>query len=78
MPTYRFLNKKSGKEWVELMGISECDEYLKANPHVERLVHGCPAIVSGVGTRMKVPGDYSDMLKTIKKRAGKKNSVNVH
>ena len=78
MPTYRFKNKDTRKEWVEFMGISEADEYLKSNPNIEKLVNGAPAVVSGVGTHMKVPGDYTDMLKNIKKQAGKKNSVNVH
>ena len=29
MPTYRFLNTKTDKEWEELMAISEMEEFTK-------------------------------------------------
>ena len=31
MPTYRFLNTKTDKEWEELMAISEMEEFTKRN-----------------------------------------------
>ena len=29
MPTYRFFNTKTNKEWEELMAISEMEEFIK-------------------------------------------------
>ena len=77
MPTYRFRNKETDREWTEFMGISECDRYLETNPHIERLVNGAPRIVSGVGT-VKTPDAFRDVLKTIKKRSGKNNAINIY
>lgn len=77
MPTYLFQDKTTGKQWKEFMGISECDRYLEANPHIERLVNGAPRIVSGVGT-VKTPDAFRDVLKTIKKRSGSNNSINIY
>ncbi len=61
------------------MGISECDDYLKANPDVERLVNGAPMIVSKVGTfgyKRRVPDGVRDLLKQTKK-ANPGNHIDV-
>jgi len=62
MPTYRFLNKNTDEEWEEFMGISACEEYLSANPHIERLVNGAPMIVGGYGDRVKTDGGMQELL----------------
>lgn len=67
MPQYRFYNHTTKKEWLERMGIAEADEYLKANPHIERLVNGSPLIVSGVGS-IKPSESMREVLKNIKKK----------
>ena len=36
MPTYDFLNTKTGKEFSEFMSISEKETYLKHNSHIHR------------------------------------------
>lgn len=68
MPTYTFYNKNTGEEKTELMSISECEEFLKANPDWEQQP-AAPLIVSGValGKRMKPDEGFRDLLKTIKK-----------
>ena len=73
MPTYKFLNKETGEEFFEFMGISEADNYLEKNPHIERLVNGAPMIHSGrgLGGGLKVSDGFNDILKTIKKNHSK-------
>jgi len=69
MPTYRFLNKQTGVEWEEFMGISEADEYLKSNPDVEKLVNGSPMIVgSAMGGKTKPDAGFRDLLKDMKRK----------
>ena len=34
MPTYTFYDKKTGKEWDDMMSNSEREEYLKDNPNI--------------------------------------------
>ena len=48
MPTYRFFNTKTNKEWEELMTISEMEEFTK-NKHIKLLIPTKLNIVSGVG-----------------------------
>jgi hypothetical protein len=69
MPTYRFLNKQTGVEWEEFMGISEADEYLKSNLDVEKLVNGSPMIVgSAMGGKTKPDAGFRDLLKDMKRK----------
>jgi len=70
MPNYRFKDKNTGDEWEEFMGISAADEYLKENPHIERMVNGVPGLASGVmsGNRSKPDDSFRDMLKEMKKK----------
>ena len=48
MPTYSFLNTKTGKEFTELMGISEKEKYLKKNKHIKQQITTIN-IISGTG-----------------------------
>lgn len=75
MPYYKLKDTQSGKVWTELMGISECEEYLEKNPHVERMYNGGPALVSGTGT-VKSPDSFRDLLKHIKKKT--KGDFNIY
>jgi hypothetical protein len=70
MPTYRFLNKQTGVEWEEFMGISESEQYLKDNPDIEKLVNGSPMIVgSAMGvSKTKPDAGFRDLLKDMKKK----------
>lgn len=76
MPTYLFKDKNTNKEWTDFLGISECEDYLKANPHIEQLVYGAPGIVSGVGIAKPADG-FKDLLKEMKKTAGRTSTINV-
>ena len=50
MPIYTFLNKKTNKEYDEMMSISEMEDYLKKNKHITQIIKGIN-IVSSTGER---------------------------
>jgi len=76
MPTYRFLNKDTNEEFNEFMSISECEQYLKDNPHLEQMVYGAPAI--GYSTLTKKPDSgFRDVLKKIKSGSGRGNKIDT-
>lgn len=66
MPTYKFLNKLTGEEFSEFMSITECNSYLKDNPHLEQLVNGFPVLGYSI-VRGKPADGFRDLLKSIKK-----------
>lgn len=74
MPTYTFRRKSTGEEWDEFCSFSEHDTMLQ-DPDIEQ-VPCAPAIVGGVGG-MKTDSGFNDILKNIKKRSGKNNTVNT-
>lgn len=83
MPTYLFRNNDTGEEWEEFMGISAADEYLKENPHIERLVNGVPGLASGVmhGGKSKPDEGFRDILREMKKTSEKgisRSTINTH
>ena len=49
MPTYEFLDTKTGEEFEVLMTISEREAYLKDHPHIQQLPPSRVNIVAGVG-----------------------------
>lgn len=77
MPTYTFRNNETGEEHTTLMKISECEEYLAANPYMEQI----PVSINlhsgtGLGVR-KVDEGFKDILREKKKFYGKDNTINV-
>jgi len=70
MPTYKFLNTDTGKEFEEFMSISALDLYLKENPNITQLVNGAPMISSGRGMG-KPDSGFRDLLKDMKKKHSK-------
>lgn len=68
MPTYRFYNTQTDVEYEEFMSISACTEYLAANPHIQQLLNGAPAIADSIRLGLRKPDDaFRDRLKDIKK-----------
>jgi hypothetical protein len=61
MPTYQFLNTQTDEEFEVLMKISEREEYLKNNPHIQPIL-SAPALVTGVSTSNKVPDGFKEVL----------------
>ena len=68
MPHYRFENLNTSEEEVLFMSISELEEYLKTNPHIQQLINGAPAIGDSIRLGLRKPDDaFRDRLKEIKK-----------
>ena len=64
MPTYDFLNTDTNKMEELFMSISEMEEYLKENPHIQ-IAPAAPAIVSGVNTEQKMDTGLKATLQKI-------------
>ena len=64
MPTYEFLNTETGEEFEVFMKISEREEYLKNNPHIQSII-SAPALVTGVSTSNKVPDGFKEVLSKV-------------
>jgi len=62
MPIYTFYNKRTKKEYDDMMSISEMEEYLKKNKHISQVIKGLN-IVSGTG--IKQDGGWKDNLSRI-------------
>lgn len=81
MPTYKFLDNKTGQEYEEFMSISALDIYLQENPHVTQLVNGAPAIGDSIRLGLKKPdSSFRDILKNVKRehsRGMTKSTVNT-
>jgi hypothetical protein len=69
MPVYTFKDKSTGKVWDEFMSISERDDLLANNPHIEQGL-AAPAICdpTRVGVRSKPESGFRDVLKKIKSK----------
>jgi len=65
MPIYTFKNKKTGKEFDEMMTIAEMEDYLSKNKHITQVLKGLN-IISGVsGVSFKNDGGWKDNLSRI-------------
>jgi len=65
MPVYTFFNKKTKKEYDDMMTISEMEEYLQKNPHITQVINSIN-IVSGVsGRSYKTDSGWKDNLSRI-------------
>tara|TARA_B100000902_G_C26536674_1_gene540521 strand:- start:82 stop:399 length:318 start_codon:yes stop_codon:yes gene_type:complete len=68
MPTYRFKDHNTGKEWEELMSISEMEQ-LKKKKHIELLPPTQMNIVSSVGTiDGKTDSGWKDVMSKISEK----------
>ena len=65
MPIYTFYNKRTKKEFDEMMSISEMEAYLSKNKHISQVLKGLN-IVSGVsGTSFKSDSGWKENLSRI-------------
>ena len=68
MPNYTFENKETGEIIEKTMKISERDEFVENNPHLQQIITGAPMMVSsvsGVSTSIK----QSDGMKEVFQKA---------
>lgn len=66
MPTYNFIDTETGEEFESFMKISEREEFLKVNPHIQPIITA-PNIVSGVvgiGSN-RVPNGFNEVLSKV-------------
>jgi len=76
MPSYTFKNKETGEVTDEFCSLAERQEKLDSGKY-EQII-GRPKIISMRGDAIsKTSGDYRDLLKRIKKGAGKGNTIKV-
>jgi len=76
MPSYTFRNKETGEVTDEFCSLAERQEKLDSGKY-EQII-GRPKIISMRGDAIsKTSGDYRDLLKRIKKGAGKGNTIKV-
>ena len=65
MPIYTFYNKRTKKQFDDMMSIAEMESYLKKNKHISQVLTGLN-IVASVGNRtMKTDSGFKDVLSKI-------------
>ena len=66
MPTYTFFDTQAGVEYDDFMSISEKEDYLKKNPHIEQLLDA-PAMVHDhvMGVGPKNDEGFKDVMRGI-------------
>lgn len=64
MPTYLFHDTEDNEYFSMVMKISEREKFLEENKHIQPVITA-PALVSGTGTRAKVPSGFKDVLTKI-------------
>jgi len=77
MPTYSFIDTETGEEFDALMKISERDEYLNQNPHIQPLLTAA-AIVGGVSIKDKVPAGFKEVLAKVSENHKNSEVANRH
>ena len=72
MPTYTFRNTETGEEFDKFMKIAECDDFLKENPKLEKIITGTPQLIDPVrlGIRRPDQGFKEVMQKIHEKTVG--------
>ena len=81
MPNYTFLNTDTGECFTGIMSMSEREEYLKSNPHIQQQIVSAPSLGDPIRLGLKKPDNgFRDRLKEIKKAHSKgitKSTVNT-
>ncbi len=75
MPTYSFIDTNSDKEFTEFMSMTEKEEFLKANPHIQQTLLTAPPVCdpTRIGVTSKPDNGFRDVLKNIKSKHYKSN-----
>ena len=78
MPTYRFLNKRTKKEYTDLMSISEMEEFIKKK-HIKILPPTQINIVSSVGNiDSKTDSGWKEVLSKVSEAHPASNLANQY
>jgi hypothetical protein len=88
MPKYFFRETATGREFSEVMKISEQETFLKNNPQYksfpgnagDSLHPGSASLLHsgrGLGGGLRIDSGFNDVLNKIKKGSGRQNSINT-
>ena len=76
MPTYTFIDKKTKEEKEIFCTLAEREEMLKSGNYEQKIT--IPQFITQHGSTLNKTSDgWKDVLKGIKKGAGKGNKINV-
>lgn len=76
MPVYEFRNKETDELSEVILKISEYENYVKENPHLERHYSTAPGLTSGHKTARQLAGtEWNNHLDRIKKGSGRNNTI---
>tara|TARA_B100000963_G_scaffold118440_1_gene103115 strand:- start:440 stop:754 length:315 start_codon:yes stop_codon:yes gene_type:complete len=65
MPLYTFYNKRSKKEFTEMMTISEMESYLKNNKHISQRITGINIVAGVSGMSYRSDGGWNEVKSKI-------------
>ena len=69
MPTYSFRNKDTGEIFDKMLKISEREEFLTQNPHLESIITGAPAFTGDhISAIKKYDTGFKEVLQKISER----------
>ena len=69
MPTYSFRDKNTGEIFDKMLKISEREEFLTQNPHLESIITGAPAFTGDhISAIKKYDTGFKEVLQKISER----------
>lgn len=72
MPSYTFKNLETDEVYTTVMSMSEREDFLKSNPHMQQVIHSAPALGDSIRMGLRKPdAGFRDRLKEIKKAHSK-------
>ena len=78
MPTYDIKNSETGEEKEVIMSYDSLQVYLDTNPEWKQVHKSASTIVTHTGSILgKTSDGWKDVLKSVKKASGRKNTINV-
>jgi hypothetical protein len=77
MPLYDFLNTQTGEVEELMLSLSQREQFLKDNPHMQQVL-GATATVSGVSITGKVPDGFKEVLAKVSENHKQSSVANKH
>jgi predicted nucleic acid-binding Zn ribbon protein len=65
MPLYTFENKKTGKEFTEMMTISEMENYLLKNKHIRQIINSVNIVAGVSGASYRTDSGWKETLSKV-------------
>ena len=65
MPIYTFTNKRTGKEFTEMMTIDEMEKYLKKNKHIKQNISGIRIVAGVSGASYRQDSGWKETLSKV-------------